>query len=78
MIYTLANTVNIGKPVNAIYDAYGQRIHGMTLRCNTETGEVVQCRTDEYPRLVLHHNDREIVEKRMIFQKPLRVEFVEA
>ena len=77
MIYTIANTVNIGKPVKAIYDAYGQRIHGMTLRCNTETGEVVQCRTDEYPRLVLHHNGREIVEKRMIFQKPLRVEFVE-
>jgi len=78
VIYTLANTVNIGKPVKAIYDGYGQRITGLTLRCDTETGEVVQCRTDEYPRLVLHHNGREIVEKRMIFQKPLRVEFAEA
>jgi hypothetical protein len=77
VIYTVANTVNIGKPIKAIYDRYGQRIDGPTVRCDTETGEIVQLCVgpDGY---VLDSSGKEILEKRIILQGPLRVEFAEA
>lgn len=78
MIYTVQNTVNIGRVVKAIYDRNGQLIPGRSLKCNTETGEVFQHRTDDCGRYVLRNNRTELVVVRMIFQKPLRVEFVES
>lgn len=77
MIYTIANTVNIGKPIKAIYDRCGQQIEGPTVRCDTETGEVVRLCVDSNG-YVLDDNGKEILEERMIFQGPLRVEFAEA
>jgi hypothetical protein len=77
MIYTVYNTSKAGKPVDYILDGYGDRIEGRSVECNTETGEVTQYRTNENGVPILHSSGNFCVKRRMIFQKPLQVVFLD-
>ena len=74
-IYSVENTADIGKPVECILDAHGQVIRGPNVWCDTETGEVIQYRTNDDGKLVLSRDRSCIVRRRMIFAAPLRVVF---
>ena len=75
MIYTVHNTSKAGRPVDYILDGHGNRIEGRNVECNTETGEVMQYRTNEKGVPILHSSGNYCVKRRMIFQKPLQVVF---
>ncbi len=75
MIYTVDNTSKAGRPVDYILDGYGNRIEGVNVECNTETGEVTQYRTNQKGVPILHSSGNYCVKRRMIFQKPLQVVF---
>jgi hypothetical protein len=75
MIYTVNNTSKAGRPVDYILDGYGNRIEGLNVECNTETGEVTQYRTNQKGVPILDSSGSYCVKRRMIFQKPLQVVF---
>jgi hypothetical protein len=75
MIYTVENTLRVGNVVDYIVDANGERIHGPTIECNTETGEVIQYVTYQNGVPILDVDRKHCVRRRMIFQKPLQVVF---
>ena len=77
MIYTVENTLLVGNVVDYILDANGERLHGPTVECNTETGEVIQYVTYQNGVPILDASRKNCVRRRMIFQKPLQVVFAQ-
>jgi len=75
MIYTAHNTSKVGRPVDYILDGHGNKIEGLSVECNTETGEVTQYRTNKKGVPILHSSGNYFLKRRMIFQKPLQVVF---
>lgn len=77
MIYSVENTIDIGKPVEAIYDADGNEIKGRNIRCDTETGEVIQHATDFNGNILFDGTETEILLNTLYFKPPLKVVFKE-
>lgn len=76
MIYTLDNTINIGKPVKRVVDANGlEWTH--CLYINTETGEITRHKDDpEKPGAPLIDWELgEVVRETIKTAAPVRVEF---
>jgi len=69
MIYTVENTLQAGSVVDYILDANGERIHGPTIECNTETGEVIQ--------LHLQYGIPSNMTRKLMFSAPLQVVFAQ-
>jgi uncharacterized protein YrrD len=67
MIYTVENTLRVGNVVDYILDANGERIHGPTVECNTETGEVIQ--------LHVQYGIPSNMTRKLMFAAPLQVVF---
>lgn len=69
IVYTLENTVNIGKPIK-VFDANGIELEGLTF-CNVKTGEVLQSVIEDGS---YKHWYGEIIREKKFYPAPLKIE----
>lgn len=72
MIYTLENTIEIGRRVADVIDANGLR-WSHCLEINTETGEITRFKTDQNGCLNIQEDD--VVYETIKTAAPIRVTF---